>query len=343
MSDQEQWPTLASGDDQGDRAVESLLRLAGPREPVPADRMQRLKAGAHAEWRRQVTKGRRQRMIAWSLSGLAAAAAIALAVRGGTGAGPVKPAAEEFAVVESLGAKARLTTEADLQRGGALKAGDRVAVGPQRLSLDGGTAALRLPGGAAVWVDRGSALQVIANDVVVLHHGAVYIDSAGDTSLEVRTPLGVVRDVGTKFEVRLTTEALRVRVRDGAVQVRRDQHQHDGRPGDEIELAATGAVTRRTVSVEGAEWMWTTGSAPPFELEGRSLREFLDWLADENGWQLRFADAAVEEKVRTITLHGSIQGLTSEQALAAVLPTSGVEHQLDGTVLSVRLGVGGRH
>lgn len=337
MSDEQRWPTIDGGDGPDDGAVESLLRLAGPREPVPVDRMQRLKAGAHAEWRRQVTTRRRRRVMAWSVGGLAAAAALVLALRATVGGESVGPAAVEFAVVESLGSNARLSTDADSRRGAFLKVGDRVAVGPSRLSLDGGTASLRLPGGAAVWVDRGSALRVTAVDVVVLDGGAVYIDSGGTTSLEVRTPHGVVRDVGTKFEVRLTLAAVRVRVRDGAVQVRRDQQQHDARPGDEILLDASGVVTRRAIPVNGPEWAWTAGAAVPFELEGRSLRECLDWMASQNGWQLTFADAAVEDKARATTLHGSIQGLTPEQALAAVLPTSGVEHRLEGRVLSIRL------
>ena len=42
MSDQIQGPTIADGDAPDDSAVASLLRLAGPREPVPADRMLRL-------------------------------------------------------------------------------------------------------------------------------------------------------------------------------------------------------------------------------------------------------------------------------------------------------------
>ena len=110
MSDHSQWPTIAGGDAQDDSAVESLLRLAGPREPVPADRMRRLKAKAHTEWRRQVTTRQRQRFLAWSLGGLAAAAAIALAVRGAAGGGPATPSVAAFAVVESLGRHARLAT-----------------------------------------------------------------------------------------------------------------------------------------------------------------------------------------------------------------------------------------
>ena len=75
-------------------------------------------------------------------------------------------------------------------------------------------------------------------------------------------------------------------------------------------------------------------------LEGRSLRDFLLWIAGENGWQLRYADAAVEEKASTTILHGSIQGLTPEEALSAVLPTSGVAHRLENGVLLIRLAVG---
>jgi hypothetical protein len=36
------------------------------------------------------------------------------------------------------------------------------------------------------------------------------------------------------------------------------------------------------------------GVAPPFELEGRSTRDLLDWIARETGWEVRYADAATE-------------------------------------------------
>ena len=82
------------------------------------------------------------------------------------------------------------------------------------------------------------------------------------------------------------------------------------------------------------------GACAPVDLDGRSLREFLDWIAGENGWQLRFADAAVESQAQT-TMHGSIEGLTPEEAFAAVLPTAGVEHRLENGVLLIRLAAGG--
>ncbi len=342
MSSPTPLPKISGDNAPGDLVVESLLRLAGAREPLPADRMQRLKVAGHAEWRKLVTKRRRQQLTRRSVSGLAAAAMIALAMKAWTGVGPVVPAPAEFAVVESLAGSPRLITDAGQQGGGLLRVGDRLLVGPHQISLGGGTATLRLTGGQTMWVDRDSLLRLAAAGVVVLDRGAVDIESGGAGSLEVRTPVGAVRDVGTKFEVRLTPSGLRVRVRDGAVIVERDQQQHEAHAGDELVLGASGTLTRRTVTGDGSEWAWATDALATFELEGRSLGEFLEWIAHENGWRLQFASAAVQDKARTTTLHGSIQGLPPRQAIAAVMPASGVEFRLTAGVLSIRLAARGR-
>lgn len=221
--------------------------------------------------------------------------------------------------------------------------GDRIQEGDGVDTTTGGQAALRLALGASVRIDRGTRLRLISGSSIFLDEGAIYVESgesSGARSLEIRTTLGLVRDIGTRFEVRLNRSALRVRVRDGVVQLSQSGRSHDARPGDELTLDGSGAILRRTIPVHGADWAWVAALARPFDLEGRSLRDFLDWIAGENGWQVRFADAAVEEKSLTTTLHGSIQGLTPEEALSAVLPTSGVAYHLENGVLLVRLGTG---
>jgi ferric-dicitrate binding protein FerR (iron transport regulator) len=334
MSDQPDRQPVAGTPAQDD-AVASLLKLAGPREPVPAERMRRLKVAAHADWRRHTATRRRRLAVGWAGGGLAAAAALAIALRMPVGSDPT---GGQGATVVALSGTAELASGAGPEPL-ALRVGDRVPMDRETLASGVGTATLRLPGGASVRLSTGTSLRMAAADALVLNAGAIYVDTAG-ASLEIRTRIGLVRDVGTKFEVRLGPSSLRVRVRDGAVQVRREQAVHDARPGDELTLDSAGAVTWHTVPLDGPAWAWASDRGAPFELEGRSLHEFLDWIAGENGWQLQFANAAVEDQARTTTLHGSIQGLTPEQALAAVLPTSGVEHQLDGDILSIRLGVG---
>ena len=97
----------------------------------------------------------------------------------------------------------------------------------------------------------------------MLEEGAVYIDSGGDRgSLEIHTRLGVLRDIGTRFEVRLGAAALRIRVRDGLVELRHDRDSHQAKRGDELTVDATGKVARRSVPVFGSDWEWAVTVAP---------------------------------------------------------------------------------
>lgn len=335
-------PRLLADSDE----VASLLRLAGPREAVPADRERRVKAAVHAAWRHHGRARARRKLMAWSASAVAAAALLLVGVRvvqhedPGT---PVLPAV--LATVEVTGGPAPLMTSGLGVAPVPLQRGDRIREGDGVDTTGGGPAALRMAGGASVRIDRGTRLRLLSDITMALDQGTIYVDSgkpAGGRPLEVRTPLGVARDVGTRFEVRVSGSGLRVRVRDGLVRLAPSSRQsHDAGPGVELTLDAEGHVGRRMVPVYGPDWAWAAALARPFDLEGQSVHSFVTWIAEENGWQVRFADAPVERKAQTTTVHGSIQGLTPGEALSAVLPTSGLRHHLDNGVLEIRLVVGG--
>ncbi|MBF8299667.1 MAG: hypothetical protein HW394_37, partial [Acidobacteria bacterium] len=281
--------------------------------------------------------------IGWSLGALATAALVLVGVRlavqdDRTAEGP----RSTVATFEVLSGTVRLVpaSEPGVAEPRPLQVGDSLRAGSGVDTTAGGRAALRLADEVSVRVDSGTRLRLESQATVVLEEGAIYVDSGsrrGASALEVRTRLGVARDIGTRFEVRLGGSGLRVRVRDGLVQLTQNRQSHDAKPGEELTLGDNGSAERRTVPVYGSDWDWTSALARPFELEGRTLREFLDWISGENGWQLRFADSAVEQKSAEAILHGSIQGLTPYEALSAVLPTSGVEHQLDNGVLRIWL------
>lgn len=332
--------------DESDQ-IGPLVRLVGPRETVPADRRHRVRAAVHAEWRQQTRTRSRRLTVGWSLGALAAAALVLIALRLSVrddAAGPSQQQA--LATIEALNGSAQLVGGSGTPVGVKLfQIGDRIGVGDGVETMNGGVAALRLSGGASVRLNRGTRLRLLSEAALALEAGAIYVDSGNAPnapSLEVRTALGVARDIGTRFEVRFNGSALRVRVRDGLVRLDHSRQSHDASPGEELTLDGDGSIVRRPVPVFGADWAWTFPLVRPFDLEGRSLRDFLDWIAGENGWQLRFADATVEEKSRTTILHGSIVGLTPAEALAAVLSTSGVEHSLDSGVLLVQIAGGAR-
>jgi len=338
-------PPLDGNHVQSDQ-IGPLLRLAGPREAVPADRMRRVKAAVHAEWRQQTRARSRRSTLVWSLGAFAAAALVLIGVRLAVHDVSVVPSPPQaLATIEALSGAVRLISSSERAAQPTLyQIGDAVQEGDGVDTTSGGLAALRLAGGASVRLDRGTRLRLMSDSTLVLDEGAIYVDSGesrGDRSLEVRTAVGVARDIGTRFEVRFNGSALRVRVRDGLVRLSQGRQSHDANSGDELTLDGNGSVARRTVPVYGTDWAWAGALARPFDLEGRSLHDFLDWIAGENGWQLRFADAAVERKSQTTTLHGSIEGLTPDEALAAVLSTSGVEYRLENGVLRIEPGSGG--
>jgi ferric-dicitrate binding protein FerR (iron transport regulator) len=320
--------TMTDKHDDGVDQVAQLLRLAGPREAVPPERAMRVRAAVRDEWRRHTAPRARTISIGWSLGALAAAALLLLGVRGALrDNAPAEAPAPAVAMVETVSGPLAVRV------GDGLRAGSVLETGAD------GRAGVRTDGGASVRLDRNTRLQFVSAAALSLERGAVYIDSGSPDpgSIEVRTPFGVARDIGTRFEVSLSGTALRVRVRHGLVQLTRAGASHDATAGEELTLDEAGRLERRMVPVHGAEWAWAAALATPFELEGRSLGEFLDWICGENGWRLRFASAAVEQRAANATLHGSIQGLTPEEALAAVLPTTGVEYELANGVLTIRV------
>ena len=332
--------------------IARLLRLAGARRPVPAEREARVRAAVHAEWQRDLrTRSRRGR---WFQGALALAAVLLISLGLGLWQGrlrsPTPAAPAVVATVEK--AAGRLRGEPPARDPAAapaavvtVPAGSAVAAGTRLETGSEDRAALRLAGGTSLRINVATRLRLASPDVLVLERGEIYLDSGGTAggAVEIRTPYGSVRELGTQFGVRLLPAALRVQVREGVVVVGRDGGREQVGAGVELTVDAGdddagGGVTRRAIPVHGREWAWVLGMAPDFELEGRTLGEFLDWVVRETGWQLRFGDAATAGLASTTVLHGTAAGMTPDQAPAAILPTCGLRSRLEDGVLVVEPG-----
>jgi ferric-dicitrate binding protein FerR (iron transport regulator) len=327
---------MAGGQTDDPEVIARLLRLAGPRPAVPADRQERLRAEVRNHWISSVRRQQRLRWAVWTSASVAAASLLIViaAMRGwrlldflplsGTTVATVLQV-EGFQGVSPSGvpaAGAALKSRAALTTG----AGDRIA--------------LRMRGGAMVRVDHSTHLRLVSPSTIDLESGAVYVDSgpggAADSTLEIRTRLGIVRDVGTQFQVRVGPEGIQLSVREGVARLERDGASQDATAGIQLSLGNDGAVTSRTIPSTGATWDWILGLAPTFQLEGRPLDEYLEWVGRETGLRIEFQDASLEADAKPVTLHGSIDGLRPEESLAAVLPTCGMAHSIEGGSLVIQ-------
>ena len=306
-----------------DDTTTRLLRLTPPRPGVSEERTARVREAVRAEWiagPRQQRSTRRSRTVK-ATALLAAAAAIVLAIRFTTSHTPI-PGLAALAIVE------RIDGRSGFLPGEAVRAGEWIETSPgTRLSLRMGDRSLRL--------DAGSRARLVSPAVIDLSSGALYVDT-NDASpgLEVRTPRGVARDIGTQFEVRLEGAALQVRVRSGRVDVRHPGGSDTAPAGTLLTLTSEGAL-RKTTAVYGPGWEWTWQVAPAFSIDGQPLSAVLDHLSREQGWTVRYADAALGERASSIVLHGSIDGLSPQDALGVAIAASGLAHRLQGGTVFV--------
>jgi len=317
--------------------IERVLKAAGRRERAPAEVENAVREHLRAEWRAIVAERRGRRR--W-IAGFAMAASLLVAVLGAWLATdrpvaqvPVATMAVALDDVEIRGSWLR-----GWQRAGAgrtLSADDTLRTGAN------GRAALVLAGIASARLDHGTRLRIAAADRLIIESGALYVDAgagaSGDTRLAVETPAGVVRHVGTQYEVRVEGTGVRLRVREGRVQWRSNAGLvENGRAGEQLTIAADGAVSRAHAARFGETWDWIASTTPAIDIEGRPLAEFLEWAGRELGREIVFATPAVAEEASSIVVHGSIEGLTPVQALEAVLETTSVRGTLAGDRIVVR-------
>jgi hypothetical protein len=311
--------------------IARLLRLAGPRPAVPAERAERVKSVVLSRWRAKV---RRRRRVRWALVLLPAAAALAMAFSLWPSFSVPPPDSSRQLVARLAATKGtgvqilppRASRLSRLAVRGAVFAGATVLTGAD------GRGALQLTSGVSLRMDTGTRVRLISPSELILEKGAVYLDnpSVGDgrAKVVVHTTFAIARDVGTQFELRLVKQCLRLRVREGMVVLDREDGAETADAGVELTVARDEVTARRSIPVYGAEWEWVTLVAPRFDIEGRRLDSFLAWIARETGRQIQFESEESQMSASNIVLHGTINGLSLDEALATVLPTCGLTHRV---------------
>lgn len=322
MSDDSAKPS----DPEAERAMQSLFAQVQPRDLPPAADEAEIRRALFAEW--DAITGRRaflRRAVAAT-----AAAAILLAMFGAlllrTGSAPA-------AVVASVE-----RVRGDVQIAGAAPAIGAEVRSAVRIDTHSGQVALRLANGGSMRLAPQTRVTFAAAGRATLDGGTLYFDSENGAAVEVRTPLGIVRDMGTQFVARLAGERLEVAVRDGRVAIDRGSGAVDVAAGERVSVTSGAAAPRRERSSSfGGDWDWAERVAPPFEINGRPLIDFLQWVEAQTGRTLEFADPNSERVARDTVLMGSMD-LEPMPMLAAVLATTDLGYALDGDRIVIRAG-----
>lgn len=291
-------------------AVAALIRAAGKRPSIDAETQARVRAAVEDEWRATIRRRRFARVGGALVAIAAGASAVVWFLPQSARLPAVLPV---VAYVESV------RGDAELLAGQSLRQGMEVQIPANATaSIRWNEATLRLDGGTRLRFD--------GLTIATMRSGALYYsDQGANLTHTFSTPFGSVRDIGTRFELRLREDSLRIRVRDGLVSLR----DAAARGGQEL-IATHTAIEQHTIATTGEEWSWIERAAPPLLLEGKTLADVLRVIAEEKGLSLEWSDASLG-KVR---LHGDVP-LTASEALDAATTAAGVAYRIEGTRLIV--------
>jgi len=314
--------------------VESLIRKAGRRIEPPAAASRQVYAAASAALREKLSRRRGRIQLAWAAAAAVLALAVTLVLRWAS------PGVQQG----ELARVARAHGNVELAMGDAWRplaaAQTRLAAGSRIRTLENGRAALELAGGESLRLAAGTEVMLDAPGRVYVRRGRIYVDSGerpGASRIEIVTPAGTARDLGTQFELQVAGAALRLRVREGRVAIDRGGRSITGSAGEQISIDGLDGEERGAIAPDAPEWQWAEAIAPTPDMDGRPVAALISWVARETGRRLRYESPVVEQRASTVILHGDIRNLPPLAALEAMLATTDLVYVLDGDTMEIHV------
>ncbi|MDH3647210.1 MAG: FecR family protein [Gammaproteobacteria bacterium] len=312
-----------------DEVLARLLKLAGPRPEPTAAAREAVYKEVHDVWQARVRRGSVIRRLV-PVAVAASAIGVALVFW------PQSPQIPVFAGPVGHFDRGGLEFESDglwhAAKPGETLTGDmHVRTGNQV------RAGIILSNGISLRLDHGVQLRLKTPRLLALHQGRIYVDTVGHRgqSIEVVTAGGVVRDIGTQFEVQVDASHTVVRVRDGEVMLDTAfEDFHAGR-GESLLMSADGQVERSAVASYDDSWDWMHDIAPYFDTDGRQVSELIAWVGRETGREIRYADDRTRNTAASTRIRGSLSGHTPEETLDLALATTRFKYHINDTVLAI--------
>ena len=217
---------------------------------------------------------------------------------------PPISAVQVASIDKSIGSIYVLGEQSRLQAAGNLSS---IAAGQTIVTGKDSGLGLSWGGGGSLRIDADSRVTFVTPTAIALESGRVYFDSMDvDVELEIQTEFGSVRHLGTQYMTTIGKQSLSVSVRDGKVAV-------DGLYYDEVaeareQLTLSGRARPQVLSIlpYGDEWSWVETTAPLNSFDGKTIYEFLQWVARETGFEIEFEDPEIEQMALIETFGGEV-------------------------------------
>ena len=318
----------------------ALFRNAASRSRPPAGEEERIRQSLHTQWRQLSQRRHRFRLTAM----LGAAASVVLAVYfvavfydgpAGVDSSRVLANVLRHAGSPTVGETASTEPARVIGADEMLTSGSVIATGRS------GRLAIRWLDGESVRLDHHTRIILKSESTIHLLSGRVYIDSGSPETgvnsagrLAIETSFGRVNHIGTRYMAELEDSGVLVSVSQGRVAVMADRVETIANTGQQLSVDAQGLVETNTIPGHDRYWDWVQEISPVFELDGRTMADFLAWVSRESGRSLEYATSEAETLAHETIMRGTVT-LQPARALDLMLQTSDLQARLYDGMISI--------
>jgi len=280
------------------------------------------------EWRNVVHRqSRRRNVVRFALAATVMIAAfLSFNVFRTNGIAPAQVATidKSLGSIYLLGERSELHETSDLE---SVVAGQSVKTGPDSgLGIVMGT-------GPSLRVDEQTRIEFVNTGTVHLYSGRIYVDS-NQGSMTIVTEQGVVTHLGTQYMTAIDGAELSVSVREGKVAVDGAFHDTTVTPGQQVTMRGSQRPRVANIAVHGDAWKWAEEMAPTADFDGKTVRQFLEWVSHETGLDFEF-ETPRAEKLASGTLSGKLD-LPPMRALTLRMKSADLEWRIEDGVIYIR-------
>lgn len=321
-------------DSRDEEVLKALFRHASSRKRAPQAVENEIREALHGEWTLQT----RRRLVRRRTAGWAIAASVTLALF--ISAGLLWQRTPDsgqplLATVEKMTGDVHVRIAGEQVTRLLPSAG--LGAGNTLLTTNGSGIALTWVNGESIRVDENSRVAFISSSEIELLSGHVYIDSSGarikGAAFSISTPSGPVSHIGTQYITGVTGGGIILSVREGEVSFGSGADRTIARQGQKLSVSGDGRQSVTGIPVYGENWQWVEQLAPDFNMDGRTMQEFLEWVGHETGLEIEYDSDETKTVAAQTRMHGTVD-LEPLRAMDLVLQTSDLTHALkDGTIL----------
>ncbi|MCX7554198.1 FecR domain-containing protein [Marinicella sp. S1101] len=202
---------------------------------------------------------------------------------------------------------------------------------------DSGYLALTLADRSELRVDNNTEL-TIDSGTINLIKGNIYHDTDDVTQtlpLLIQTNQGIVQHVGTRYVVSQKADQLNVAVRNGKVKftATSDQNKQHTINANQLLTSSDAMIQVSAVNPYDSVWGWTFKSQANYQLDGKSLYEFVTWFARQTGLDVDWS--GLQSNAKRIRLSGNIKNISSDQAIKTVFLSTQLNYNINNGVLQI--------